>query len=228
MSTQTLTRSGTLLPQVNLLPPEIFERRRMRRYQYGMAAAVVAAAGVVGVVYESGQSAVTTARTQLAAAQAQQQHLSHQRASYASVTAVEGQLDATRAMAVQALGQEVHWSNYLNALSTSTPKSVWVTNLSIAQNSATTSGAPAGAAVPAAPGGAGIATVTFGGVALTHNNVADWLDALGKVRGYSNASFSTSAESLLNGHTVVNFASTVTVTDAAYYKGRLAALGGSS
>ncbi len=39
------------LPRVNLLPREILEQERFRRVQYGLSGAVLAAAGVVGVLY---------------------------------------------------------------------------------------------------------------------------------------------------------------------------------
>jgi len=58
--------------------------------------------------------------------------------------------------------------------------------------------------------------VTFTGVALSHDDVAVWLETLAREHGYSNAFFSSSAEADLFGHTVYNFSSTVTVTPDAY------------
>ncbi|MGE5763911.1 MAG: hypothetical protein ACM3ZF_08600 [Mycobacterium leprae] len=45
--------------------------------------------------------------------------------------------------------------------------------------------------------------------------MATWLEALAKQRGYTNPSFSTSTERYIDASKVVDFTSTVTVTDKA-------------
>jgi len=45
--------------------------------------------------------------------------------------------------------------------------------------------------------------------------VATWLESLGKEKGYLNAYYSTAQEAVLGLKALVNFTSTVTVTDAA-------------
>jgi len=76
------------LPQVNLLPPEIAEKTVFRRVQLGLGAAVVAALGVVGLLYLSAASRVTSAQGDLDTATASGQSLQTQSAKYSEVTGV--------------------------------------------------------------------------------------------------------------------------------------------
>jgi hypothetical protein len=63
---------------------------------------------------------------------------------------------------------------------------------------------------------AGIGTITFNGVAMSHDDVAVWLESLAKEKGYANAYFTNSTEVGLYSHKVYNFTSSVTVTPGAY------------
>jgi len=72
--------------------------------------------------------------------------------------------------------------------------------------------APATSGTNAIPG---IATISFTGIALNRDDVATWLESLGKEKGYVNAYYSTAQAAALGLKPIVNFTSTVTVTDAA-------------
>src|SRR3954447_14618650 len=101
------------LPSVNLLPAEIAQAARFRRFQLAMGGAVVAAVAIVGALYVHGQSAVKDAQTQLEAAQQRQQVVQQQLNNLSGVSAVYAQVAAKQAMLQQAMGQEIRWSNYL-------------------------------------------------------------------------------------------------------------------
>jgi Tfp pilus assembly protein PilN len=205
----------TTLPRVNLLPAEIAEAARFRRFQLAMGGAVVAAVVVVGGLYVHGQSAVHDAQSDLDSARAQQTSLQGTLNSLRSVQDVYGQVAAKQAMLTQAMGQEVRWSGYLADLSLRVPDKVWLTNIT-ASETATGLSAAATTAAPAAPGTeTGIGTITFAGVAFSHDDVATWLDVLAKERGYANAYFSNSTESKIGARTVVNYTSSVVLTEDA-------------
>ena len=53
------------------------------------------------------------------------------------------------------------------------------------------------------------------GVAFSHDDVATWLEALGRLKTYANPYFSSSTEALIGARPVVNFSSTVDVTPTA-------------
>ena len=61
-----------------------------------------------------------------------------------------------------------------------------------------------------------IGTVTFTGVALTHDDVATWLESLASENGFANPYFSNSTEAKIGDQKVVNFSSTVDLTPDAH------------
>src|SRR5688572_4007945 len=128
MSTQTTTRLVTL-PQVNLLPPEIEQERRFRRTQLGLGAGVVAALGVVAVLFLAANSQVSSAQGDLADSKRQTSQLEAKAAEYSQVPLVYSQVEAARAQLELAMGKEIRWSFYLNDLSLKTPRNVWLTSM---------------------------------------------------------------------------------------------------
>ena len=206
MSLMTETRavvSLDSLPRVNLLPPEIAERRRFRRLQVGMGGALVGAVGVVALLYVSASSGVAGAQGELDAANARNTTLQAQTAKYSDVTAVYSRAAAAQAMLTQAMGEEVRYSQLLNDLSLSIPSNVWIKNLVFAQDPATTSG---------------IGTLTVTGVGFSHDDVAVWLESLADQndgKTYADPYFSNSTETLLGTRRTVNFTSTATLTPQA-------------
>lgn len=208
------TRTPTL-PRVNLLPPEIQEAARFRRFQLAMVAAGIGAVAIVAALGVSAHSSVNQAKGQLSQAQSQKANLESQLAGLQSVRDVYNQVAAKKAMLTQAMGPEIRWSYYLTDLSLKVPDHVWLTAVTAAEAPSPAAGAapsPAGASslVPA-----GVGTVTFVGTAFSHDDVATWLDALAKERGYSNAYFSNSTKSKVGPRDVVNFTSSVTLTPVA-------------
>jgi Tfp pilus assembly protein PilN len=202
-----LVGSGlALLPRVNLLPPEIEERKKLKQIQVGLGAAVVASMGVVGALLLSANSSVSSANEEVAAATAQNAKLKREAATYANVTAVYARAAAAQAMLTQAMGQEVRYSRFMNDLSLTVPDNIWVRSVTFTQ----APGAPVvGSAEPS------IGTVSFAGVGFSHDDVAVWLESLAAQKGYANPDFTNSTEALLGTRPVVNFASTVQLTNAA-------------
>ena len=192
------------LPRVNLLPPEIAERVRLRRIQGGLGAGVLAAAGVVALLFVLAGNSVDAANEELTVAQAEQSRLQAESAKYADVTAVYAQAAAAQAMLTEAMGQEVRYSRFLSDLSLTVPENVWIKSLTFSQ-----AAAPAAAVGVAEPG---IGTVTVSGVGFSHDDVAVWLESLAGQQGYVNPYFSSSTEALIGPRTVVNFESTATLT----------------
>jgi Tfp pilus assembly protein PilN len=208
---------STTLPRVNLLPPEIFEAARFRRFQLAMVGAGVAAVAVVGALYYSAHQGVAHAQSQLAQAQAQQATLQHQLSSLQSVKDVYTQVATKKAMLQQAMAPEIRWSYYLTDLSLKVPDHVWLTNVTATETAASVA-APGAATARAAAGSAtagGIGTITFAGTAFSHDDVATWLETLAKERGFTNAYFTNSTKNAIGPRSVVNYSSSVTLTPAA-------------
>jgi len=219
VSTTTTTSTTQVdLPRVNLLPPEIFEKRQLQRTQAGLTVVVLAAVVGVALVYLNGGSAVTDGKSRLAAAQATQVGLQKQVSKLSYVTAQQAQAEQAKNMLAQATATAVPFSTYLSDLSLLTPKNVWFTSVTLAET------VPAGTLVAGAPAPASVGMVSFGGTALTHNDVATWLDSAAKESGFSDAYFTTSTETAIPGtgtkpgtspKTWVTFGSTVNLSSAA-------------
>ena len=219
MSTLTTERLATL-PRVNLLPPEIEERQRFRKVQFGLGAGVLAAVAAVGVLTVLANGAVGDAQSDLDAANARQSALQSQKAQYAEVPQVYAQVEAARAQLGQAMGQEVRWSYFLNDLSLKSPGKIWLTTMTVTQD---VDGATA-LVNPTVPGATteylqkGLGTVTFEGYGYGHNDVAAWLDALAKQKGLTQPYFTKSAKEEIGDESAVKFASQATITEAALSK----------
>lgn len=217
---QTAQPVGTgvvALPKVNLLPPEIAEAARFRKVQMGLGGGVLAAVGVVAMLYVGASGSLSEANTELQSSQATGTQLQAETAKYRDVTAVYAQAAAAEAMLTSAMGQEVRYSQFLNDLSLTVPENVWIKDVTFAQ----TAVAPGvGATEP------GIGTVTFNGVGFKHDDVAVWLESLAKQKGYADPYFSNSTEALVGTRTTVNFTSTVTLTSDALSKRYTAPAGG--
>ena len=133
---QTAAPVGTghpILPKVNLLPPEIAESARFRRIQLGLGGGVLAAVGVVALLYVGASSSLGEANTELDTATATGTQLQAETAKYADVTAVYARAAAAEAMLTEAMGEEVLYSQLLNSLSLTVPDNVWVKNVNFAQ-----------------------------------------------------------------------------------------------
>jgi Tfp pilus assembly protein PilN len=206
------------MPRVNLMPPEIAEAARFRRLQFAMGGAVVAAVAIVGALYVNAHSGVKAAESDLAAAKAESTNLNAQLASLASVQSVYTQVAQRQTMLQQAMGAEVRWSYYLTDISLKVPDDVWLTDLEAQQTDlgfTATPGAVPAVGVPGAVGPATIAKITYSGVAFEHDDVASWLDALAKEKGFVNPYFTNSSENFIGPKKTYNFTGSVGVTDEA-------------
>lgn len=224
--TQAVVGTGTrALPRVNLMPPEIAEAAKFRRFQLAMVGAGLAAIAVVGALTYSAHQSVSHAKSTLATAQAQQTSLQNELTGLQSVRDVYTQVAAKKAMLSQAMSPEIRWSYYMTDLSLKIPQNVWLTSVTASEQGTTSAAPSASAAAATSVLPAGIGTVTFAGTAFSHDDVATWLDALAKERGFTNAYFTNSTKAAIGPKAVVNFSSSVTLTQAAL-SGRYTAVEG--
>jgi Tfp pilus assembly protein PilN len=205
-----MTTTGTqTLPRVNLLPPEIDERRQFQRAQAAVAGVVALSVVGVGFLYMQGGHGVTSAKSQLASSIAQQSALQTKLTSLQYVDTAASQKDAAEATLTQALATEIQWSHYMADLSVITPTTVWFTQLTFAET------ATAGSLTAAPAAGTTVGSIAFTGVALSHDNVADWLDSAVKEPGFADPSFASSTEQFIASKKIVNFSSSVQLDAAA-------------
>ena len=205
MSIQTASRTSTL-PRVNLLPPEIGERKRLQQVQAGVVVAVIVAVGAVVTLDMTGSHKVTDAKTQLQSATSESRALSRQLATYNDVNTTAAQLAASQAILAQATATRVEWSGYLADLSEVLPSATWLTNLSMSEQAA-----PGSLVSPSQASGT-VGTLTFAGVALKYGDLANWLDSLQPVTGLANVYFSNATEQYIGSTKTVNFSGSADLT----------------
>jgi Tfp pilus assembly protein PilN len=211
---EVISQTGTRMPRVNLLPPEILQAHRLRRTKAGLAAGLVVVIGAIGGAYVTQVNAKNTAQDHLTAEQATGARLQAEQAKYADVPRTIAAIDKAETMRETAMANDVEWYRSLTNVSVTLPSKVWLTSLTF-----TVGAGPGGAAAPATPAGTpaagGVGTVTAVGTAMDHPDVATWLDVLGRQPGMSDAYFSSSKKKEVGAKTVVDFSSTATVTDEA-------------
>ena len=222
------------VPHVNLLPPEILERRALRSLTKALAAAVLATVVVGGAIGYQAGSGGGEAHASLDAATAQQSRLQAQVNALSPASAALADAQATQSSLRAALSNEVLWSAYLDQLKLKLPEGVRFSSVQITPSTgsagaAGSSGSSASAAAPprpvnttasqaeSAPGAAGadaIAGMTLNGVGVSQEAVADLLQALQTVPQFSNV-YLTSSTADGDKAALVTFAITVDVTSNA-------------
>jgi Tfp pilus assembly protein PilN len=216
------------VPRVNLLPPEIAQRRALRRAQFGAGGVAMLAVAAVAFGYVVATGQVHSAQSSLDGANAQRQGLQTQVGRYQYVTDTQAKVEARQQMLRLAMGGEVQWSHFLNDLSVSTPDNVWLKTVSVvpgtspATGSAPVPAAPSGTATPAAGGtttaGQPVATVTFTGVAIHYNDVAVWLESFAKQHAIVQAYVTDTSTDKIGTTAVVNVTGSFVVTQDALSK----------
>ena len=213
------------VPRVNLLPPEVGERRKLRKVQAGLAVGILGVAGVVGLLYVQAGSGESTARASLETAQVTNTSLQAQADKLAYVSKAKQQIDAAKASLKAAMGSEVLWSKTMQELQRRLPDGVRFTNVAVVgdgplANSAGTGASTSKSATTTATGGTTVpsntvATITIQGKADTMDDVAAELDQLELVTGFSNV-YLSSATRPAGGDSdqTVTFTATADITNA--------------
>jgi Tfp pilus assembly protein PilN len=210
MSTATAIRTADF-PRVNLLPGEIAEEQRFRSLRAMLALAVVGAVAGVGALWYLADQQVSSAQDGLAVAQTTNTALKAEAAKYQDVPAVYGAVEAAEANLKLAMGQEIRYSFVLNDLSLTIPSDVWLKTITVTQN------VDGATPITTQLGSTAVASVTVTGVGRKQNNTAAWLSSLTKSDYYVDPYFSSSAVGEpINDKNVIEFSSTVGITDEAY------------
>jgi Tfp pilus assembly protein PilN len=217
MATKEMTSVGLyVVPKVNLLPPEIGERRAQRRSVALMVVAVGCAGVAVGFVYLGQVSRVSAAKDERTSAQQKNATLRNDRVKLQDVQDKYAAVDADEALLTQAYSQRVMWSRYLHDVSIALPENLWLTGFTgtIATAAPSNSIVAAPVATPSGP----VGTLSFTGQAYEYNDLAAWLDRVAKIKGFAGASFSTAAKKppvVTGNRTLVEFTGSASLTPAA-------------
>ncbi|HWL36492.1 MAG TPA: PilN domain-containing protein [Frankiaceae bacterium] len=191
MAAQTFGSTSTTLaapPRVNLLPPEIAERAKVRKAQLAMVGTGLAAVAVVGVMYTQASAKVSDANEQKEQAVAANVALRGDLAKLETVKATYAKVDAANKTLTTAMKYEVRWSSFFHGLTLTIPENVWLDQMEVRMTVAKTAGSGDNAPVLDPQ----LGTVTFKGKAFSHDDVSSWLESLDKQKGYSDPFFTLS------------------------------------
>jgi Tfp pilus assembly protein PilN len=231
-SSELLAFGDYVAPRANLLPPEIAEKAALRRLQVGLAVAVLACGGIVGALYETTASGRAPARAALAQSQTELANVTAQQKALAPSQVAHQKVLAAKQSMVAAMGSEVLWSTQLDALRRQLPAGVRLSSLAVTGTSAIdgSAAAPTAVKLPAGPAGTStaatspataaaaaltpaIATVVMSGTAVDNNAVANWLEQLARLDGWSDV-YLTNTSAGATAQTV-QFSITANITDKA-------------
>ncbi|WP_349866575.1 hypothetical protein [Leifsonia sp. WHRI 6310E] len=171
------------VPRVDLLPPEVrfreASRRLRRRLALIVAACIVtalAATGATGAAAVQAQARLEATRSDLAATMAQQ-------LKYSKVRGVQQQLALIESAQEVGASTEIDWAGYVDRISAAMPAGMQL--LTISTVSASPSTPVTQASVPLQP--ARVATITMTATSSSLLDIPDWLDALGGLAGFVDA-----------------------------------------
>jgi Tfp pilus assembly protein PilN len=209
--------------QVNLLPPQVREKQKVRRLTAAVVAAGVIAVVLLLAVFTLQTGRLSTVQNQLEQQEALNTGLQTKIAKLQKFATLQKEVVAKRELVGSLLQNQVLWSEVLEHLSEVIPDQVYLTSFSANLTQSSTDGAITGTSLPESPV---YATIQFGGGATSHPAVADWLQRLERVPGWVNAwvqSLTKSVTTDSNGnptHTEVAFTGSVDLNKAATVDGR--------
>lgn len=201
-------RSATPQParaRINLVPPDLLERRRARQKTAALVVAAVAFVAMLGGVYVFEGMKLGKAESALETQQATNAGLKTQVARLTEFERLEIRAKQKVELLDGLTRTEVRWSAVLADLSLAIPSNVWLTSFSGAMEQSLATATP----------GAPIASIQMNGTTFEHIDVARWLTRLADVKQFTFPYISLSQKSELFGRKVVQFNSSVKLSQDA-------------
>lgn len=195
--------------RINLLPPELAERRRERQITTTIVAAGVALVVLLGLVYAAELVRLNGQKHTLQTQQATNATLQGQVAQLSQFQQLEGQLQSRSSLLTNLTQDEVRWSVVLADISLVIPSDTWLTNFTASENATGTQ------AAQGTTGSTPLGSIQLTGITFSHLDVAKWLTRLAGVDAFTNAYLSLSTKSTIGPTPVVNFNSSVNLSDPA-------------
>ena len=188
--------------QINLLPPEIAQRRRARQITVALGAAGLGLVALLIILFLVQAARLSGERGNLEDAKRQNAGLQRQISGLQSFATLQQTLRTKEQLLDRLTSNEVRWSVLLNDISLVIPSDVWLSNLS-GSVQAPAPGTPAGSAP--------VGTIQVTGNTFTHLDVAKWLSRVAGVREFAFPYLSLSAKAA----TTVTFNSSLQLSQTA-------------
>jgi len=216
--------------RINLLPPEIYERQRVRRRTAAVIVVGLIVLAALGAFYFLQILRLNEVEDDITAQEAENAQLQAQIAELQEIDALQREIEATRTVLNALLADRVLWSGVLRDVSLVIPGQAWLSGLSgqvgapgtAGTTATTTTGTTTTTTTPgqAAQPGALVGQISFDGFAFTHRDVALWLSRLEDVRGFLNPWLSNSTKTDIGTQEAVQFNSSVDLSEQALARRR--------
>jgi Tfp pilus assembly protein PilN len=216
--------------RINLLPPEIYERQRVRRRTAAVIVVGLIVLAALGAFYFLQILHLNEVEDDITAQEAENAQLQAQIAELQEIDALQREIEATRTVLNALLADRVLWSGVLRDVSLVIPGQAWLSGLSgqvgapgtAGTTATTTTGTTTTTTTPgqAAQPGALVGQISFDGFAFTHRDVALWLSRLEDVRGFLNPWLSNSTKTDIGTQEAVQFNSSVDLSEQALARRR--------
>jgi Tfp pilus assembly protein PilN len=184
-----MVSGAPLLPQVNLLPPAVRERRALQRLKLVLLGGVGASVLVAGGLWFYATSELDSAVEARDSAQLQSTALLREQTTYAAVPEVKAKLADAESARALITANETLWKPQTDAILWTLPPGALVTNI-VVESAGPMNGAPAAPDALQTQGFAGIV------VAIESPTVIDtsaWLTNLSAVPGFLGATLDTAS-----------------------------------
>ncbi|MGH2657046.1 MAG: PilN domain-containing protein [Actinomycetota bacterium] len=206
--------------RINLLPPEIYERQRVRRRTAAVIVVGLIVLAAVGAFYFLQILRLNEVEDDIAAQEAENAQLQAQIGELQEIDALIMEIEATRGLLSSLLADRVLWSGVLRDISLVIPGQAWLNGVNGQV------GVPGAEGTEPAQPGALVGQISFNGFAFTHRDVALWLSRLEDVRGFVNPWLSNSTKTDIGTQEAVQFTSSVDLSEQALARGRRGGGGG--
>jgi Tfp pilus assembly protein PilN len=195
--------------RINLLPPELAQRRRQRQLLSMIVAAGLVLIAILALVYVIQEFRLHGVRGDLAAQRDKNASLQAEVGRLQEFDTLERTLKQKQTLLATLTQNEVRWSVLLADVSLVIPSDVWLTTFTGTVN---LNPQPAAAGSAAQP----LGSITLNGVTFSHVDVAKWLTRLGSVDAFSFPYLSLSSKSTIGTTPVVDFNSSVQLSQEAF------------
>lgn len=203
------------MTQVNLLPPEVKTRQRVRRYTLAATGAVGAVVVLLLMVFVVQTMQLGDVEESLASQQQVNTGLQTQIDDLQPVAQLHAQVVSRQELTDSLLANQVVWSSVLRNVSAALPGGLWLTTMTGALN-------PSAPGTPSTPGPAVVGNIQFQGQSFEHVTVGSWLTRLEQVPGWVNAWVTSSSKDAPNqsgngtgGRRLMTFTNSVDLTEEA-------------
>lgn len=200
------------MSRINLLPQEVKERQRVRRQTAAVTVVGVLVLVALGAFFFLQQVRLSSAEDDLREQQAVNTALQQDIAELQQFDELATEVELSRTLVGQLLQNQVLWSGVLRDISLVIPGQVWLDSLT----GTITAEAPGVTATTTGDGLGLVGNIAFTGKALgDHRNTALWLARLEDVAGFINPWLASSTKSEIGSTEVVEFNSSVDLTQDA-------------